>query len=471
MSDAIRILMQHLENKERKKEREDDKLYDLVRIAEAREYQESITKQSNDLKLQSDNINNLRQEVRTLQAEKRGKEDKLVESKVDLNLVNELAKTDGAYKILETITSVNSDNMDLLESNLLGQIDNLNIELDTMTDVLTENVEQATNIIEGGILSQFERGEGFGSDITGLDPQDFGYEAFQTLYAQEEPIESNYQTTEDYENALKEFNISNKITKGIFDLSGADIAESLREEKDWWADYNKKLATSEYYQSLTTTGIQEESALKAAQYEVDIKGYIRDSNINLGYNTMLQQQEWYNDDNHEFYQDEELLEKIDQTKFQIAHKFIVTQGLEDDFKNLLSKEEQLAMIDEYYEIYENMVLRSHAETAVREGTVVKSNIEDYYFYLDSARQIYEGHLKDGNQALADQIAVSIKEVFGTPKLMTLDNFFKNVESKYSHIEGMIDTWESINDPGGVNKNRKEAKEENLKLQNQLNRYK
>ena len=41
MSNVAKILLQHIENKERAKERREDRLYDVVRLAEARELEQA----------------------------------------------------------------------------------------------------------------------------------------------------------------------------------------------------------------------------------------------------------------------------------------------------------------------------------------------------------------------------------------------------------------------------------------------
>ena len=106
MSNVAKIFLQHLENKERTKERREERLYDVVRLAEAREYQENLDAENKEFKLQERALNTLERQYLDLVSQRKVQEAELQKSDVDLNLVNELYQTKGPEAIINQITEI-----------------------------------------------------------------------------------------------------------------------------------------------------------------------------------------------------------------------------------------------------------------------------------------------------------------------------------------------------------------------------
>ena len=425
---VAKIVLQHLDSKERAKERREDRLFDLVKLAEAREYQEKLNEDNREIKRKEQYLNSLEREYLNLVGERRVQEKELQEANVNLSLVSDLYETKGPEEIIKNITEIDFDNYEDLSEYYTNNIKNINTELDIMKDVLSDEVAKVNNIVKGGALATYTGGIALGGDREGLDVGDFGIDAYNAIYG--EQIDTSTMT----ENEIKALEIEGEIISDLFDKAHSDMQKSYDDAIDLQIKREGDISKQEYYTAMSEAKVKEDDTLKAGQYELDLKGFIRNSTINLDYDqyqalgTLNQDQI----DEQDSVNETSVADKMGQLETEIGIAFIKSQGLEDDLLQLTGNPaEQIEMIESYFDLYQDMIYKSNAQTEVRLGTTVKSNFEDYYLYASDA---YRNYLDEQDPNKREQLEKVIRNIYGVPKMMTLEGFFEQLDIRYGHID-------------------------------------
>jgi hypothetical protein len=444
MSNVAKILLQHIENKDRAKERREDRLYDVVRLAEAREYQEKLDAENKEFKLQERSLNTLERQYLDLISQRKVQEAELQKSNVDLNLVNELYQTKGPEAIINEITDIDYKNFDDLTEYYTTNIKNLNLELDTMKDVLSDGVARVKNVVEGGAIAAYPEGVALGMDREGLDIGDFGIDAYNAIYGEE--IDTSGKSADQIKALENEQKIEDAIISDLFDKSGSDMQASLDDFIKTRDDQAKTVATAQYYETLATGNVEDADVKKAAQYETDMRGFIRNSNLNVDFDeyTTLSTLDQSQIDELDSVNDVKVADRIGQIQFEVAYGFLVSQGLEEDFVSM-SDVEQQEILNEYFNLYQDMIVKSNSQTETRLGETVQSNFEDYYLYAKEAQRNYND---EGDPAQKQRLEEVIRSIYGVPKLMEIDGFFEQLDIRYGHISGVYDRYNTniLSDP-------------------------
>lgn len=444
MSNVAKILLQHIENKDRAKERREDRLYDVVRLAEARQYQEGLDADNKEFKMQERALNTIEREYLDLISQRKVQEKELQDSNVDLNLVNDLYQTKGPEAVINDITEIDYKNFDDLTDYYTTNIKNLNLELDTMKDVLSDGVARVKNVVEGGAVAAYPGGVALGSDREGLDVGDFGIDAYNAIYGEE--VDTSGMTADEIKTLENESKIEDAIISDLFDKSGSDMQTSLDDFIKTKYEQEKNVATTVYYETLATGNAEDQEIKMAAQYETDMRGFIRNSNLNVDFDeyTTLSTLDQSQIDELDSVNDVKVGDRIGQIQFQVAHGFLVSQGLEEDFISM-SNVEQQEILNSYFDLYQDMVIKSNSQTETRLGETVQSNFEDYYLYAKEAQRNYND---EGDPAQKQRLEEVIRSIYGVPKLMEIDGFFEQLDIRYGHISGVYDRYNTniLNDP-------------------------
>jgi len=456
MSNVAQIILQHLDKKERAKERREDKLLDIFKIAEAREYQESIRDDAKELARKTRNLDSLEREIVALKGNRKVQEKLLQDSNVSLDLVNDLFKTNNTIKVIEDTALIDFENDDDLTSNYENQIYNLNLEIENNQSVISNNLKQVNNIIEGGALAINNGGVGTGTDPLGLDVGDFGQSAYDEIYKRP-IIDTSGMSDEEIKSLNDKMQIEDSIIANIFDNTTNEQRDNFVDEQKRLSDVYTQETKDNYYAQLTEKTEDDKDLVKASMFEKDIRGYIRNSNSNLQFDqyvTLSSMTQSQIDEQDAIKGNKKVADKIGDIQSQLGIAFIKTQGLEEDFLEF-STDEQLTMVGDYFDIYQDIVISSNAKSEARVGETVKSNLEDYYVYAKAA---YDNYLQELDPKGKEDLEALIRKVYGVPKLQTIDGFYKALDLRFEHISETYDEFSDfINaDPATKDKLRKKA---------------